>query len=84
MFKALYKNVGQVCLRGKHSQQLIRLVLVNKGGFALAKRSGNQPDHQSKDKQQLESDAEQLAEERVAEKKLSIKSFIGSLVFWYY
>ncbi|WP_010012251.1 hypothetical protein [Loigolactobacillus coryniformis] len=50
----------------------------------MAKRSGNQPDHQSKDKQQLESDAEQLAEERVAEKKLSIKSFIGSLVFWYY
>lgn len=77
MFKALYKNVGQVCLRGKHSQQLIRLVLVNKGGFALAKRSGNQPDHQSKDKQQLESDAEQLAEERVAEKKV-----VDKIVYW--
>ncbi|MGO3381502.1 MAG: endolytic transglycosylase MltG, partial [Loigolactobacillus coryniformis] len=43
----------------------------------MAKRSGNQPDHQSKDKQQLESDAEQLAEERVAEKKV-----VDKIVYW--
>ncbi|MFD1317879.1 endolytic transglycosylase MltG [Loigolactobacillus zhaoyuanensis] len=43
----------------------------------MGNRGEHRPDHQSKDKQQLEAAAEKLAEERVAEKKV-----VDKIVYW--